>query len=1024
MAEDTNFVIHYTAEFESLKGQLANFERLNAQIAASLGNDFDKALTIIDQKLENISRKPIKITTDDGKTRDAVATLQTFSTTVTTTTGKTLKLTEVFKNVEGEVTQVSSTIRDLTKALAATIPPSFVGRLDDVTKALQNQERIAKRVQETFGQGITTASPTTVTNIKPVTSVINGKTITEEVKTFQTQIKLADGSMKTLVDTVKSVDGNVTNMASTFKDSSTKTISFAENMKRLAERAALTIPIWLALRSAITGVFQGIKDGLSNVIAFDTALQKLRINLSGSPAEIEAAFQQASTVITAFSRQTGVSTEEITEAVRKFSTIGFDFNDALAGGIAATKLSIALFGDASETANTFARAIKILTDNSKDAASAADQMAEAFALTAKLEKTNQFDISEVNESLIKFAPTAKSAGLSLRETLVLLATLGTAGRTGANAGTLLSSSVNELRNNLDKLAGSLGVSVNPNLDTTFTVITKVLDKAQELGKIDNLGARQAKALADVFGGERGTKTIGSLVALANVFKENAKIIPSVTEFEAQFQAVNDTLGNNVRKLSNDLKENGKAFINAVTGGENLNDTVKKLDASVKGLLPTLTGLGTVIGAIFANLGLIAGTVFVVRFTSVVTLEALLARILLGRAALAGTGARLSLIFAGGFLAGIRNIGLLLSTGLITAVRGASLATVFAGIFKAIPVIAIWTTIGKVAIEAFTNAFVSGQVQADKAAQTVFDKINVALKGKLSKFELTELIVGIQEGNIKLDANVNKQRLLAGLRKQLENTIISDVKIKVQRVNISFLTTKETQDISQSIIQDQLTSLKAQGATTSELLKQESLLNKQFNIFEDENAILQRQLATQRALSEEQRLQNRLGSDSIKLFEIAQTEGVDIAKQIGEVLAGNNSFDIFVRQGGKALDVFKDKFKDIFEQQQALAFFQGNTVPGIANLRGGAGIPIQEQVVQNALPQAFNVQAAIAAQRATGQIPEIRASIQNTINATIGIEVKGLSFREAVKAMKEELARDLLNPESETSKSLDQHIDQH
>jgi hypothetical protein len=153
--------------------------------------------------------------------------------------------------------------------------------------------------------------------------------------------------------------------------------------------------------------------------------------------------------------------------------------------------------------------------------------------------------------------------------------------------------------------------------------------------------------------------------------------------------------------------------------------------------------------------------------------------------------------------------------------------------------------------------------------------------------------------------------------------------------------------------------------------------------------MQRQLELQREIIKEQRLQNRLGSESMKLFEIAQTEGVDVAKKIGEVLAGNIDFSRFIDQGGQAVDVFKKQFEDVFKQQQAQQFFKGERVAGLPDLKGGFGINILEGEGLRGRAKQFSAEAQNMVNRLSQQERDAtigRPSVQNQINVPVEVGV--------------------------------------
>jgi TP901 family phage tail tape measure protein len=313
--------------------------------------------------------------------------------------------------------------------------------------------------------------------------------------------------------------------------------------------------------------------------------------MQGTPQEIASNFNSMKEEITKTSLATGKSTEEIANAIKKFATIGFNFKDSMAGGLEATKLSIVLFGDAGETAETFARSLKLLMDTSAGAKSAQEQFAETMSLVSELEKTNQFELNEVNESLIRFAPAAKAAGFSARETLSVLAALGTAGLAGSRGGTLLSSSVNKLKQNLDLLVKELGIQVNPQLDTTFSILTKVLDAIEKVQGTDKMGVGATKAIAEIFGGEKGSKTITALVGVNKQLKENLKILPDVNRTMKDMGIVLDSTSGKAGIATNSFKEFKKALIEGLTSGNDFKNIIGLLATGMQKLAKNGKNIG-------------------------------------------------------------------------------------------------------------------------------------------------------------------------------------------------------------------------------------------------------------------------------------------------------------------------------------------------------------------------------------------------------------------------------------------------
>ena len=294
------------------------------------------------------------------------------------------------------------------------------------------------------------------------------------------------------------------------------------NIGQLVSRAALTIPVWYALRSAVMGFLFGIRDGVANILSFDAAMQKLRANLDGTTQETHAMLGRLKKEFTELSMQTGVSVNDIANSFQRFATVGFSVDESMTGAVNSVKLATAFFASSTETADAFARSLRILTDQSHGTASTQKQMAEAMQLTAELWNKNAFEVGEMNQGLEKFAAQANVSKLSMKETLVLLATMGTAAVGGARGGTLLRTSLADLAIHAKDVAGQIGVQLNPALDTNYTALHKVVDALAKMNEQDRLNIETTGALSKIFGGVRGSLPIEALIAMNKLWSENEK----------------------------------------------------------------------------------------------------------------------------------------------------------------------------------------------------------------------------------------------------------------------------------------------------------------------------------------------------------------------------------------------------------------------------------------------------------------------------------------------------------------------
>lgn len=743
----------------------------------------------------------------------------------------------------------------------------YLSDISGAVKGAKDLEAIntttAQNIQKQYGQ-VTRVIGQLPTKLQEIPVKINGKDAIKTVQTLGEVVQTSSGKFLELGKVQTFINGKLITTAATVKDTTTqyklgniealkgeKVFSnFANSVKQLAGRALLTIPIWIALRSALTGVFQGISDGIKNLIEFDLALQKIRNNLQGTPEEVSSAFKKIRSTITEASKATGVSTEEIAGAVKQFATLGFSANESIQGGLGATKLSIALFGDASDTAEAFAKALNILIDRSAGAKTAADQMNEAFALTSQLEETNNFEIKAVTEALNKFAGTAAGVGLTMNQTLQILAAVGTAGRTGSEGATLLSTSFNTLLKNLPNLSQKLGI-VTSESESTFEIFNKILNKVVELNNTP--GGRNAAitAISDIFGGARGIKIVQSLVAVKNILDANAAILPS---FDALSQKVGRTLeseSGQAKLLSNNLKETGKAFVTAVIGAEDFTSSLIKLNKVVTQIGEGLKPLGSTIHAIFSNLGFIAGTVFLLNWRKVVAIKSIASHLLASQAAIEAASSFLAFTFSRGFLTGFKFLGKYALASLAEGFAGASVLSVLSAVLRAVfsPVTLIAGITGKIAADALTENFIKGIEASNTKAQDAFNKVIDGLKGNLAIPDLSNVIEKLTLEQKPGDQAMIQQ--IGALRRQLQKQMESTkVQAKVPVDIIPVISFTDQQAVAKQVIDFKLGELKLQGATNSELLLAKKYYTEQLGVVETLVDISQNRLNLESAIQEE------------------------------------------------------------------------------------------------------------------------------------------------------------------------------
>lgn len=824
----------------------------------------------------------------------------------------------------------------------------YISDFTEATQGAKQVERVNADMASTISSDFQKATRVIGTSLDKVADTpIKLKGGEEAIKTVSqlgTVIQTSDGRFKEFTKSQTFINGQLLKTSGSLKDVTgqfAKTnveveknkknfLTLGENIGRLASRALLTIPVWMALRAVMQGTFKTIRDGLKTIEDQDRAWQKAKRTLQGTTSEIASNFDKLREATTKLSLETGESIEKITNAFYKFSTVGFDFETSMQGAEFAVKSAIVQFGDAEETANAFARSMRVLVDNSEGAKSAGEQIAEAMALTTELWKSNAFELNEFTQSLEKFAGTARATNFTTQQTIALLASLSTAGLRGGRAGRLLRTSVVKLLTNLDKLSSTLGVKVNPQLDTTFDVLMRVLEAVNGLDEGSKVAEQTANVIGKIFGGVRGMEAVLALKALREEMLKNIQTVGGIDKLNESYENVNKTLNRQIEIFHNLNREIGKSLITAVVGGD---DFAKAIDTVNTKHLPLLKDYLVEIGDLVNKL---------VKY---------------------------------------------------------NIASPYGSVLDSL-------------------------VKIRKEQQELFKDITTGLQGNLERSDLIDVLARIRvmtEDNLIEISPRTITALEQKLKEATEQIQVSpEINVK-QTVNRRVLTIEEQQDVAKLVLDIELDRLKAIGATNSQLLKAEDLYTKQLNIEEDSLDTVKRKLELEKAINEEKRLQNKLGSDSVKLFEIAQTEGVEVAKRIGDVLAGVSDFSIFERRGGRELEIFKREFEGLFKQQQAQQFFTGERVSGLPDLRGGTRINIEEEGIRRGISR-FTPEIALQQARATREfqrIEELRVQVESPI--TINAQIDASKLNEVQQVFVDKVAQQLPQAGSKINKALAQAL---
>lgn len=413
------------------------------------------------------------------------------------------------------------------------------------------------------------------------------QTATREVQKVQKSIKVPWDSKA-----VSNYENNVRKALGVLKDTSketTKARSSTNDFVKALRRAAIVAPVWQALRTVMNGVIRGIQEGIRYWEEFDRALVKARAVVHESATDMATTMKDLEVRIQNLSQTTGESMTKIASAFYRFGTVGEDFETAWAGAEAAVRFALATQGDADQVAQTMALTFKLLGNTMDDTIPITQRFNAQFAKQFKLWQVNAFEADQLTQSFKQFLPTANTLGLSLDETTALLATLNSAALQGSRGGRLLRTSFTKLIDNSDKLADSLGLAVNPELDNTFELFTKVLKSIKDLSSLGELPIEAQRVISDLFGGVRGGEPVKALIALYDTLQQNLAITTTeysdlsdtLQNYDKRIQDVNNSVSKQLEIFRELRSQAGRSFVIGITGAEDYVEALQKVNDIMK-----------------------------------------------------------------------------------------------------------------------------------------------------------------------------------------------------------------------------------------------------------------------------------------------------------------------------------------------------------------------------------------------------------------------------------------------------------
>jgi len=311
-----------------------------------------------------------------------------------------------------------------------------------------------------------------------------------------------------------------------------KTTSLGANMTRLASRAAMTIPIWLALRQGMMAVANAFKETIKYVLDLDTALARATAVTHG--VGDPRAFRPRLTEAAGAAGKMGVGPKEALESYYLFGTAGFDAETAISGMNTALKTSIAMMGDSATTARALSGVYRLLGSTITEVESPQEKLQYIAATLVTLWEDNDFMLNEMTASLERFTAVAGISNMTVDETLGMLASLHTLMQRNTMAATGMERALLRIGAQKDLVEGFLNRGVNFDNEKPLDVLNEIIMKMRQMKEE---GKSISEDVYEIFG-MRGAKTVSSLVMGLEFVNKNMEKLGN-KDYAARMDILND-----------------------------------------------------------------------------------------------------------------------------------------------------------------------------------------------------------------------------------------------------------------------------------------------------------------------------------------------------------------------------------------------------------------------------------------------------------------------------------------------------
>lgn len=421
----------------------------------------------------------------------------------------------------------------------------------------------------------------------------DGKTVKYIIEYVAQGAEDLEKKQRRLKNTMDEIDGTMKKAKGTSKDLENSNKSLASSFARLAIRAAVVAPIWLAIRSAMMSLINTFQSGIKYIRDLDDALAKARAVTQGV-TDVDAFIVKLRANIERLALETGKNVGEVTEIFYRFAETGLDAETALTGMNTALKLSVGTMTDTGEVARMLVDLFNMFGDTMDKNLSVQGKMDTLAGTFAVLWKENAGNLGEYIHTMNQFAPVAKSWGLSVQQMMVLGTTLNTFMQRGGSAGTQLNRAFQEMTKNLDKVELTLNKNLRGKGFNYFDVFMELLEQVRAKAGVTSSDLQTM--LSSIFG-ERSMKGVAGLASGLEKLKDTFEDLDSKSledlkkAFEDLYNIRVDTINVQLDRTGQIMAKMVASFIDGASAGQDWVDWLHELNIVLETSIPLMKDYG-------------------------------------------------------------------------------------------------------------------------------------------------------------------------------------------------------------------------------------------------------------------------------------------------------------------------------------------------------------------------------------------------------------------------------------------------